>query len=135
MDAEPLKDDGRSEPLTGPTDRPAGLAGLFEATDPEDAGRAETSAAYEGCRRRFVAAGGSDARFESLHLMAAARLKVRRVVDALGALRGEPRRDATESEIRTTLDGMAAEAIEAQGRGRFRAFRRNLWPFGSPLND
>jgi len=107
MDAEPRKDVGRSGPITGPADRPAGLADLFEATDGEDAGRAETAAAYEGCRLRFVASGGSTAKFESLHLMTAAKLKVRRVVNALGAIRGQAARDATEGEIRTAFAGAA----------------------------
>jgi hypothetical protein len=138
-----------SEPRIGATD--CGDAGDFVRLDAEAAGRpdeslmslhhsdeadrVETTAAYEGHRRRFVASGGGSGGFDTLHLLAAARLSARRVAGVFGTVKGEGTRIATEQEIRTTMSGMANDAIEALARGRFRAFRRMLWPFGTPLDD
>lgn len=116
------RDDGRADP---PTSGP----------DCEDADRVETAAAYAGHRRRFIAAGGGGDRFDTLHLLAAARLSAQSARVVFGTVKGEQARSATEQEIRTTMTGMTNDAIEAQGRGRLRAYRRMLWPFGSPLND
>jgi len=120
-------DDGRPDPPTVPPGR-AGDGGLARW----EAQRAETIAAYDDHRRRFIASGGDPARFDGLHLMTAARLRARLALNVLGASQGSGTRAATEEEIRTTLASMADEAIEARGRGRFRAFRRMLWPFGPP---
>jgi hypothetical protein len=164
MDAEPRENEGRSDPLTARPDRgDAGDFARWESQRDRDeaefvrwdegsdsnpsasggpgaclpgaADRTGTVAAYDGHRRRFIASGGAPSRFDSLHLLAAARIKAKRILNVLGAAAGEEPRDATEDEVRVALNDMTNEAIEAQGRGRFRAFRRMLWPFGPPLHD
>jgi len=150
MDAGPRKDDGRSDQFTGPTDRggdddfarwgadepdardrPAGLADLFEAPGREEAERAETAAAYDDHRRRFVASGGDPDGFDGLHLLDAAKFQIQGVLDGLSR-RGAGTRTAGEHKLRSELSGLAYEAIRAQGVGRLGVFRSRLWPFGPP---
>lgn len=102
----------------------------LEACD--DADLRTTRSAYAEHRRRFIAAGGGGPRFDALKLLQAARLQANRFRGVLARIHGEAAPQASEQEIRNSLDGLAVEAEAAQSKGRLRAFSRMLWPFGLP---
>lgn len=123
--------DARPDPMSMSPD--CGGAGDFARWEVarEAAERRETEADYDEHRRKFVAAGGRGAQFDGLNLMAAARLAAARLLNGLRLGRGSYERPATEHEIRTILGDMACGANVARCEGRFQAFKRRLWPFGT----
>lgn len=91
-----------------------------------------TRSAYAEHRRRFVGAGGVGPRFDGLKLLQAARLQANRFRGVLARVHGEAASNASEQEVRNSLDGLAVEAESARSKGRLGAFSRILWPFGMP---
>ena len=94
----------------------------------------KTLRACEDRKRRFIASAGDGRRFDSLHLAAAAVRRAERTLDDLGRGRGVAARPATEHEIRLTMGSLAHEATMARSVGRLREFRRELWPYGPPMD-
>lgn len=95
----------------------------------------ETEAAYDAHKRRFLAAGGKESKFNGLGLMAAARLSAMRILNGLKRDHATYERKATEHEIRGVLSDLAKGANQAMIAGRLRAFQRQIWPSGPPRSD
>lgn len=94
-----------------------------------------TDAAYDAHKRNFLAAGGEESKFDSLGLMAAARLGATRILNGLQRDCAICEQTATEHEIRGFLSDLAKEANQAMIAGRLRAFQRRIWPSGPPRPD
>jgi len=125
--------EGRRDAEAGPPESEAARAREGPASSPEEDERRATDDAYAAHRGRFVDGGGVGVRFDGLQLVAAARERAARIVSTLMAARGTRARPASEEEVRTVLGELATEAGAARAKGRFRAFRRLLWPFGPPM--
>lgn len=125
-------DDARPDPMNMRPD--CGGAGDFARWEVAcgAADRRETDADYDEHRRKFIAAGGRGSKFDALNLMAAARLTAARLLNGLSLSRDSHERPATEHEIRTVLGDLARDANAARCEGRLQAFKRRLWPFGTP---